>query len=341
LIKPRTKVDLPTTKHPTVVDVATVARVGASTVSRFLRGVPVRPKAAERIGAAIKKLGYAPDETARALRAGRSRTIGIVLPKISNVFFSEATQLMEEEARKYGSSVILLTHQDRMEQQKEHLLTLRRYRADGVVIVAAPRTDINDVRAIVPNTPMVAFDSFLSSEVDSVLLRNREAARMATEHLFSHGYRAVFCVGARPEIYSIQERVAGYTDAVHAIREQTRLIVAEDYEQLRYMLGMTLRSKRPPEAILSLSDFATLHILTTFGELGFDLAKRIPLIGFDDFGYAPLMDPPLTVIRQPVEKMIRYAFSALFRRIQGDGTGEVQQISLPGELIRRRSCGCV
>jgi LacI family transcriptional regulator len=164
---------------------------------------------------------------------------------------------------------------------------------------------------------------------------------MATEHLLSHGYRAVFCVGARPEVYSIRERVAGYTDAVHANHVQTRLIVPEDYEKLRYMLGIALRSKRPPEAILSLSDFATLHILTTFGELGVAANGRIPMIGFDDFGYAPLMEPPLTVIRQPVEKMIRYALSALFRRIQGDGTDEVQQISLPGELIRRHSCGCV
>lgn len=328
------------TKHPTVVDVARVARVGASTVSRFLRGVPVRPKAAERISAAVKKLGYAPDETARALRAGRSRTIGIVVPKISNVFFSEATQFMEEEARKYGSSVILLTHQDRMEQQLEHLLTLRRYRADGVIIVGAPGSDIKEIRKTLPNVPIVAFDSFLSPEVDSVLLRNREAARIATEHLLAHGYRSIFCVGARPEVYSIRERVAGYTEAIEAKRGPARLIVAQDYEQLRYQLGMTLRSKRPPEAILSLSDFATLHILTTFGELGLGADKRIPMIGFDDFGYAPLMEPPLTVIRQPVEKMVRYALSALFRRIQGEGTEEVQEISLPGELIRRRSCGC-
>ncbi len=327
------------TKHPTVIDVARVARVGASTVSRFLRGVPVRSEAAERIGAAVKKLGYAPDETARALRAGRSRTIGIVLPKISNVFFSEATQLMEEEARRYGSSVILLTHQDRMEQQREHLLTLRRYRADGVIIVAAPGSDLKEIRKTLPNSPMVAFDSFLSPEIDSVLLRNREAAKMATEHLLSHGYRAVFCVGARPEVYSIRERVAGYTDAIQASRGKDRLIVAEDYEQLRYLLGLTLRSKRPPDAILSLSDFATLHILTTFEELGFG-NKRTPMIGFDDFGYASLMEPPLSVVRQPIEKMVRYALSALFRRIRGDGTGEVQEISLPGELIRRRSCGC-
>lgn len=330
-----------TTKHPTVLDVARIAKVGASTVSRCLRGVTVRPEAAKRIAAAVEALGYTPDQTARALRDGRSRTIGIVLPKISNVFFSEATQLMEEEARKRGCSVILLTHQDHMEQQQEHLLTLRRYRADGVVLVATPGTRLDEVRRVLPHVPLVALDSYLSPEVDSVVLRNREAARTATEHLLSHGYRSILCLGAKPGVYSIHERTAGYGEAMKAAHVKVQTCIPEDYEQLRYQLGAMLRSKQPPEAILSLSDFATLHILTTFGELGLRNEKRPALIGFDDFGYAPLMEPPLTVIRQPIEKMTRYALSALFRRIEQEGRGEVQEISLPGELIRRSSCGCV
>jgi len=328
-------------KHPTVVDVARAARVGASTVSRFLRGIPVRRGAAERISAAIKKVGYIPDETARALRGGRSRTIGIVMPKVSNAFFSEATQAMEEEARKQGCSVILLTHQDHMEQQQEHLMTLRRYRVDGVVIVATPGSKLEEIRTIIPNAPLVAFDSYLSPQVDCVLLRNREAAKSATEHLLSHGYKSIFCLGAKPDIYSIRERIAGYTEAMQAAHSSPALIVAQDYDELRYTLGAALRSKVPPDAVLSLSDFATLHTLTTFGELGLGRQKQVALIGFDDFGYAPLMEPPLTVIRQPVEKMARYALSTLFRRINSPATTEVQQIMLPGELIRRRSCGCV
>ena len=328
-------------KHPTVLDVARIAHVGASTVSRFLRGVQVRPEAAKRIAQAVKELGYTPDQTARALRAGRSRTIGILLPKVSNVLFSEATQLMEEEARKQGCSVILLTHQDRMAQQQEHLLTLRRYRADGVILVATPGTKLEEVRSVLPNVPLVALDSYLSPEVDSVVLRNREAARMATEHLLAHGYRSIYCVGAKPRVYSIHERIAGYSDALEAVNLAPRLIVPDDYEHLRFQLGASLRGKEAPDAILSLSDFATLHSLTTFNEMGFSASQRLPLIGFDDFGYAPLMDPPLTVIRQPIEKMVRYALSALFRRIEQDGEGEVQEISLPGELIRRRSCGCI
>src|ERR1700679_4325094 len=123
-------------KRPTVIDVAKLAQVGASTVSRFLRGVRVRPKVAERVAKAVESLGYHPDEAARALRSGRSRTIGVVLPKVSNVFFSQAVQVMEEEASKRGCAVILFTHQDRSSQQQQHLQALRRYRVDGVIITA-------------------------------------------------------------------------------------------------------------------------------------------------------------------------------------------------------------
>src|SRR5262249_29788118 len=142
---PNMRVPRNTKKRPTVKDVAKLADVGASTVSRFLRGVRVKPAVAKRVTRAINELGYQPDEAARALRGGRSRTIGVVLPKVSNVFFSQSIQLMEEEARQRGFTIVLLTHQDRMEQQLEHLATLRRYRADGVIITGAPGTKLRDI----------------------------------------------------------------------------------------------------------------------------------------------------------------------------------------------------
>lgn len=89
-------------KRPTVNDVARLAGVGASTVSRHLRGVSVSGEVAERIAAAVQQLGYQPDETARALRGGRTRTIGVIIPQISNSFYAQAVQLIEEEARRRG-----------------------------------------------------------------------------------------------------------------------------------------------------------------------------------------------------------------------------------------------
>lgn len=328
-------------RRATVTDVAKLAHVGGSTVSRYLRGITVRPHIAERVSRAIKELGYEPDQTARALRIGKTHTIGVILPKVSNVFFSQAMQFMEEEIRQRGCTVILLTHQDRMAQQSEHLATLRRYKVDGVIITGAPETTLKDVRSSLPEVPIVAFDSFFSSEIDSVLLRNREAARTATEHLLGHGYKSVACVTAKPRIYSYRQRAAGYSDAMARRNLKSNLITAPDYETLRFALDGAIQGRRRPAALLSLSDVGTLNILRTFDELGLKPSERLPLVGFDDFDFAPLIDPPLTVIRQPIEKMVRYALSLLFRRVDGVALHDAQSISLPGELICRRSCGCL
>ena len=327
-------------KRPTVVDVAEHARVGASTVSRFLRGVPLRPELAARVGEAIEKLGYHPNESARALRGGRSRTIGVVLPKVSNVFFSQSVQVVEEEARKRGCAVILLTHQDRMEQQREHLTTLRRYHVDGVLIVATPGTCADDIRGILPGVPVVAFDNLFAPGFDSVVLQNREAGRMATEHLIGHGYRRIACVTARPEVYSFQERMGGYEATIQRAGLVPKLLTAANYDELSALLKKVFLDKDRPDALLSLSDFATLTILSAMNELGLKAAERIPLVGFDDFGFAPLVDPPLTVIRQPIESMVRHAVGTLFSRIAGEDNAPTQTVMLAGELICRRSCGC-
>ena len=330
-----------TKERPTVIDVAQRAHVGASTVSRFLRGVRVRPEVAERVAKAVEALGYHPDETARTLRGGRSRTIGVVLPKVSNVFFSQAVQVMEEEARKRGCAVILFTHQDRISEQQEHLKALRRYRVDGVIITAVAGTTLRDIRAVLLEVPIVAFDSVFSKEIDTVVLRNREAGRIATDHLLRHGYKNVACVTGKPEVYSFKERSEGYKDAMTTKRLKPNLLTAPTYEQLRFELATVIRSRNRPSAILSLSDFATLTILSTFNELGLTAADAIPVIGFDDFGFAPLVNPPLTVVRQPIEQMVLYAMNALFRRIDGEAADPGQLIMLAGELICRQSCGCV
>lgn len=317
-----------------------MARVGTSTVSRFLRGITVRPDAAVRVAKAVESLGYHPDESARTLRVGRSRTIGVVLPKVSNVFFSQSVQVIEEEARKSGFAVILLTHQDRLDQQTAHLATLRRYRIDGVILTATPGTTTADIRSVLPEVPVVAFDSMFSRDFDSVVLRNRDAGRIATEHLIQHGYKNIACITGRPEVYSFQERIAGYQEAMVSNRLKPNLITAADYEQLRFALAATIRSKTRPAGILSLSDFATLTILSTFNELGLKSKDAIPLVGFDDFGFAPLVDRPLTVIRQPIENMVRYAMDTLFRRIDGELLEGAQTVMLAGDLICRKSCGC-
>lgn len=327
-------------KRPTVNDVARLAQVGASTVSRHLRGVRVSPEVARRIAEAITELGYQPDEVARVLRGGKTRTIGVVIPQVANSFYAQAVQLIEEEARKRGCAVILLTHQESREQQLHQLTTLRRYRTDGLILAPAAGSTLEEIRHVMHGMPVVALDRQISTEMDSVVLRNREAARTATEHLLQHGYKRIACVVSRPEIPSFGQRWEGYEEVLTARHLPTCLIEAPNHDQLRYTLCSVLRGGQRPDALLCFSNRATQTVLQAYDELELTPEARLPMLGFDDFELASLVDPPLSVVRQPMENMVRHATSILFDRIRGSESLEVQNIALPGQMIYRRSCGC-
>jgi LacI family transcriptional regulator len=279
-------------------------------------GVTVRPEVAKRVAKAVLELDYEPDETARALRGGKSRTLGVVFPKVSNIFFSQALQLIGEGARRRGYTVVPLTHEDSLEQQNEDLLTLRRCRAEGVIVTGAPGTTLQNVRSALPHMPIVALDSFFSPEIESVHLQNRQAARAATKHLLDHGYRSIACVYARPDIFSYRERSSGYADAMTAQGLSPQFLCAEDYPHLEAEIR-TQFSTKWPEALLVLSDVAALTVLGILGGL-----------------------PALTVVRQPIARMMEATLSALFRQIDNGAAAGSQTISIPGELVIRQSCGC-
>jgi len=327
-------------RHPTVNDVARVAGVGASTVSRFLRGVSVRKDAAGRIQAAVASLGYTPDLVARSLRVGGSRMIGVVFPKISNAFFCEVMQCIEEEACLRGFSVVLLTHQDSLDRQMEHLATLKRYRTDGVILVATPGTVAEDVLGVLRDTPLLTFDSFLTAQVDSVLLKNREAASLAVEHLAAHGFKDIVCIAAKPEIYSVHERLTGYRESMLKLGLEPREFIATGYEDLEDLLCDRLKAGKLPEAIFSLSDLMTQQTMVQLRECLGESQHKVALVGFDEFRGAQLLDPPLTVIRQPVEAMAQSCIRMLLAKIQGESNHVPERVELDGELVVRRSCGC-
>lgn len=327
-------------RTPTVVDVARLAGVGPSTVSRYLRGGTISEHTAEKVAKALRTTGYQPDENARALRLGKTKSIGVVLPKVSNTFFGTAVQLLNEHVREFGYTMMLVTHQDRFDEQIRQLETLRRSRVDGVLITATQGTDLKDVRRTIGNVPLVAFDSVFSAETDAVVLSNRETARMATEHLLAHGYKKIAAVTARPEVYSFHERLVGFEKTVKSHSLTPLRIVGSDYDDLRQSLREVLKSSKRPDALLTLSDFATHNVIRVFDELHYRPSDWLPLLGFDDFSYAPLLSVPITVIRQPIDELTRATFNLLLKRIDGSITGAPHLIQIPGELIRRRSCGC-
>src|ERR1700728_68530 len=234
-------------KRPTIIDVARTAKVGSSTVSRHVRGgKSVSPDVARRIEVAIAQLGYEPNTLARSLRVGRTQTLGVLFPHVNNVFFGNAIRTIQNEARISGFTVMLLTHQEEAKLQQEQLASLKRSQVDGIILVPAAETNVAQVRALLGDTPVVAFDRSLGSAVDSVMLDNYRAAREATEHLLGHRHAHIVAVNAPYKLQPLHSRFKGYREAMEAAGKQAETIVLHGSEQLRKELCAALQRKREP-----------------------------------------------------------------------------------------------
>ncbi len=327
-------------KRPTIIDVARAAKVGASTVSRHVRGgKSVSPAVAKRIGIAIAQLGYEPNTLARSLRVGRSQTLGVLFPHVNNVFFGNAIRTIQFEARRSGFTVMLLTHHEDAKLQQEQLASLKRSQVDGIILVPAADTSIAQVRAILGNTPVVAFDRPLGSAIDSVMLDNEMAGLRATEHLLWHKHRRIVSVTAPYKLNPLHSRLKGHKDAMDAAGRKVETIIWTDAEQLKRELCLALTRKRAPAtAVLSISYSVTIAILSALRDRNIQL-HQIGFIGIDDLEFASFLDPSLSTVAQPAEQFAKIAVEQLLKRTAGNKESPVQ-VTLAGNLIMRASCGC-
>ena len=327
-------------KSATVIDVALAAGVGASTVSRYVRGGQSVSKAvAGRIEAAIARLGYEPNHLARGLRGGRTQTLGVLVPHVNNVFFGNAIRIIQVEAQRRGYTVMLLMHQEDPLLQEDQLASLKRSRVDGVILVPAAQTNADRVRQILDETPVVAFDRPLHSEIDTITLDNRGAGQQATEHLLWHKHDQIVAVTAPHKLQPLQRRLKGHQEAMEAAGCKTETVVLHNPEQLGRELGAILRRKRSAAtAILSLSYTLSIAVLGSLRDHGIAL-KQVGFIGIDDLEFASFVEPELTTVAQPTEQLAQLCVEQLMRRIDGNADRPVR-ISLQGILRVRASCGC-
>lgn len=328
------------TKRPTIIDVARSAGVGASTVSRHVRGgQSVSPAVAKRIGIAIAQLGYEPNTLARSLRIGRTQTLGVLFPHVNNIFFGNAIRTIQNEARRSGFTVMLLMHQEDPRLQQEQLASLKRSQVDGVILVPAADTNATQVKTLLADTPLVCFDRPIGSAIDSVVLDNFMAGQQATQHLLSHKHHRILSVTAPYKLHPLHNRLKGHRHAMDASGKSVETIVLHDPEQLKREVSLALQRRRAPTtAILSMSYSVTIAILGALHDSGIPLAN-IGFIGIDDLEFASFVDPSLTTIAQPAEQFARLAVEQLLKRTSGAKDSPVH-VTLPGSLILRASCGC-
>lgn len=336
----------PSDRHsgrPTLRDVAREARVSIKTVSRVVNQEPgVSPPTAIRVIAAIEKLGYRPNELARSLQGRRSRTIGLVIADISNPFYAECVQAVEETARKHDYAVILCASDEDAETERAYVRLLVQRRVDGLLLVPAADGQTYLEQELAAGLPIVALDRPAEGvSTDSVVVQNRAGTRDAIEHLIGHGHRRIALVGDAEHLYTTRMRLEGYREAlVEAGLEELSRVGARDAASAAKASRELLELPDPPTAIFAMNNLITVGVLQALDQAGASIPQDMAFIGFDDFELAAVLHPRLTLVRQPAAELGRQAAELVLGRLEAKRRGKPQRIVLQTQLIVRESCGC-
>jgi LacI family transcriptional regulator len=331
-------------RSTTMADVAKLAGVGKMTVSRLLSGsANVSSDTAERVQRAIRILNYQPNELARSLRSVHSKTIALILPYLYDPFFATCAHAISTVANAHGYSVLITTSDEKSDvEQKQAALMLRR-RIDGMIIIPAPGQDdylnadeFSKIHIVTLDRPAP------HSRFDSVLVNNRAGARAGVAHLISHSHSRIAFLGLARSLFTMQARYTGYKDAMAAASLPAQSYVeCPSREETVSMLHTMLTGTTPPTALFAGNNLTMRYLLHALNTLRIDVPGQIALAGFDDFDIADVLQPALTVVRQPVYQVGEMAANLLFQRIlRGEYPAKGNRIVLPTDLVIRRSCGC-
>lgn len=321
-------------------DVARLAGVSIKTVSRVVNDEPgVHAETAERVLAAIERLGFRRNVGALNLRRGSSTgTIGLVLEDVANPFYSGLTRATEEVARRHGRHVLTGSSDEDAARERELSLEFCARRVDGLIVVPASRQHAYLVPEITSGLPVVFVDRPPGDVVaDTVLVDNLAGAATAVAHLARHGHRRIAFVGDAPDVFTAGERLRGFREGcVQAgIPYDDRMVAMGPHTAggMPDVLDRLLGSTSPATAVVTGNNRITVLLLRA---LAGTQHRRPALVGFDDFELADLLDPPVSVVTLDPGLLGQAAAELLFARLDGD-TSPPRRIVLPVRLVPRGS----
>jgi LacI family transcriptional regulator len=324
-----------------IKDLAAKAGVSISTVSLVLNERPgVKKETRTKVLELAKKYKYVPNHIARSLVMKKTRTIGIVVPDISEVFYGTLVKIMQDAMSLRGYSMMLCNTENDLEKESHYLNFLLEKGTDGIIMVPCAGAEQAKIQSV--RIPVVFVDRYIPGvDTSYVGINNRNAGREATAHLIRLGHRKVACIAGPKCANSSEERIQGYRDALESngisCRDDyvlnTDWTVSGGFSAARTLLDLP----EPPSAIFTTGDTCAIGVFEALSAEQVKVPEEMALVGFDDMKFAPFLRVPLTSVRQPLEKMGNTAVELLLDKL-GDGNKSVQKI-FDTELIIRESCG--
>lgn len=325
----------------TIKDVALDAGVSTATVSRVLnKDYRVSDAMRRRVFSSIKKLDYRVHPVAQTLRLGRSRTIGVIIPDMSNFFFMNLFEYLEETLRKSGYTAVLCSSRNSIEGEIEQLSYLVEKQVDALVVVPIGTDGAHLSAVIEQGTPVVCVDrTFTDLPADSVMVDNEEGGYKAVKALIDDGYRRIGFVGGDLEQMTCYERYLGYCRAL----QEANIPLEDEFVSFSgmamhdgyYSMKEMLEKPDHPEAYFFVNLMICLGATQHIVEKPKEVQDRVVCASFDDAFFSSLLHRCRYFVSQPVEEIgILAAHLVLQRLNRKDGEETTKTIRLNTELIQ-------
>lgn len=331
-------------KKTTVNDVALAAGVSKASVSLVLNdrqcNIPESTKA--RIRKKAKELDYVPNHIARSLATSRTKTLGVIIPDISNAFFSECVRHIQMELNQFGYDIILCDSDEKLDNDLKYIKLLSSRNVDALILTMSAESLTKEKKTKVERVlqksgvPFVLLDRHYGGNAPKVLVDNFDGGYQVTKHLLANGHRNIGVVTGPMNLNSSRDRLKG----VHKALDEAGLSLTEDHiysGQYDIETGRLGGEKLLGQvsAIFAFNDLQAFGVFETAKAKKMTIPNDVSLVGFDDTMYASILEPQLTTVRQPIRKLAIEVCRLVLKCIDDPNTHE--EIRLPTELIIRNS----
>ena len=328
----------------TMKDVARVAKVSIATVSSALSGAAfVSPELKARVDMAVQQLGYAPNSIASGLKRGTTTLLGLIVPDITNPFFTELIHVVQRRARVAGYSVLLCDSEQDVARELSLLRLMRSHLAAGTILCpTGAATSYARIGDEIGTMALVAVDHALPDDgYDTVVLDNVAAGLLATRHILTFGHERIAALVGPDYLLPAHGRLQGFLEAMRQaglVADEMLIREAGFQQDAAYTATCELLAlPEPPTAIFVSNNHMLVGVMRALAAAGLSCPADVSIAAVDDFPWATAFTPALTTVRQPVEAMAEAAIDSLLARIGGNKDLGRHQVMAP-ELIVRNSC---
>jgi LacI family transcriptional regulator len=311
-------------------DIAAEAGVSVTTASRALAGKGrIAPSTVDRVRAVAERHRFRPSELARSLTSGRSNSLGLLVPDVTNPFFAELMAGAERAAKRHGRTLLLAAAADG-EAAHADLRLLGAHGVDGLIVVGNPFGTTGALRAAAGARPLVVVDRAESvTGVSTVVTDHRAGAALAVRHLVALGHTRIAHLAGPPGLDVTDLRILGYTAAMTAAGLAPRVVTAGfGAEAGAAALRPLLAGPIPPTAVTTANDLVAIGAMNLVLAAGGRVPGDLSVVGYDDVAPAALVHPGLTTVAQDIAAL------------GGEAVAELDRLLAGGDGVRTRTLGC-